>query len=62
MSPSWVHPKYKAFLLQYLLKKKKKKNLVNLTCYEKSQDLTPSILPAKSDSLHQCEMNNKVER
>ena len=30
--------------------------------YEKSQDLTPSILPAKSESIHQCEMNNKVER
>ena len=24
--------------------------------------LTPSILPAKSESLHQCEMNNKVGR
>ena len=30
--------------------------------YEKSQDLSPSILPAKSESLHQCEMKNKVER
>ena len=30
--------------------------------YEKIQHLTSSILPAKSESLHQCEMDNKVER
>ena len=30
--------------------------------YEKSHDLTPSILQAKSESLHQCEMKNKVGR
>ena len=34
----------------------------NYLLYEKSQHLTPSILPAKSESLHQCEMNNKVGR
>ena len=38
-------------------------NTFSWTCiYEKSQDLTPSILPAKSESLHQYEMNNKVGR
>ena len=31
-------------------------------CYERIQHLTSSILPAKSESLHQCEMDNKVER
>ena len=30
--------------------------------YERIQHLTSSILPAKSESLHQCEMDNKVER
>ena len=30
--------------------------------YEKSQHITSSILPAKSESVNQCEMDNKVER
>ena len=30
--------------------------------YEKSEDLTSSILPAKSESLHKCEMKKKVGR
>ena len=37
-----------------------KMNNFNTIPYEKSQDLTSSILPAKSESLHQCEMKNKV--
>ena len=35
---------------------------MKIKLYERIQHLTSSILPAKSESLHQCEMDNKVER
>ena len=38
-----------------------KQKLRKVEMYEKSQDLTSSILPAKSESLHQCEMKKRRE-
>ena len=36
---------------------------VSCSCLDERYSwVTPSILPAKSESLHQCEMKNKVER